>query len=95
MSTVKGSVTHIKIKEYFHHSLIVQNKYPSLSFSYADLHKKITNKIAPSIEIWLKWPPLGIVAFNPINMSILNTIILLSSGICLQKVTVKYTVPQT
>nr|WOW98988.1 cytochrome c oxidase subunit III [Cixiini sp.] len=36
--------------------------------------------LAPSIEIGLKWPPKGIETFNPMEMPLLNTIILLSSG---------------
>lgn len=47
------------------------------SFFWAYFH----SRIAPSIEIGINWPPKGIIAFNPINIPILNTIILLRSGV--------------
>ena len=34
----------------------------------------------PNIEIGIMWPPTGIKSFNPINVPLLNTIILISSG---------------
>jgi cytochrome c oxidase subunit 3 len=37
--------------------------------------------ISPSIEIGQNWPPISITFFNPIRVPLLNTIILLSSGI--------------
>nr|UFK32194.1 cytochrome c oxidase subunit III [Agnesiella kamala] len=48
-----------------------------LSFFWAFFH----SSLSPSIEIGLKWPPLGIMTFNPMNIPMLNTMILLSSGI--------------
>lgn len=37
--------------------------------------------LAPSIELGILWPPKGIIPFNPNEIPLLNTIILLSSGL--------------
>nr|YP_010996497.1 cytochrome c oxidase subunit III [Sophonia microstaina]WPC85239.1 cytochrome c oxidase subunit III [Sophonia microstaina] len=47
------------------------------SFFWAFLH----SSLSPNVEIGLQWPPLGIKPFNPMNIPMLNTMILLCSGI--------------
>lgn len=47
------------------------------SFFWAFFH----NRLSPSIEIGTMWPPLGIIPFNATQVPLLNTLILLASGI--------------
>nr|APX40725.1 cytochrome c oxidase subunit 3 [Longitarsus rutilus] len=48
-----------------------------ISFFWAFFH----SSLSPSIEIGLEWPPKGITTFNPIEIPLLNTLILLTSGL--------------
>nr|ARH55085.1 cytochrome c oxidase subunit 3 [Mecinus janthinus] len=39
------------------------------------------SSLSPSIELGMNWPPKGIKPFNPLEIPLLNTMILLSSGL--------------
>nr|AXS65354.1 cytochrome c oxidase subunit 3 [Cucujoidea sp. 7 KM-2017] len=47
-----------------------------LSFFWGYFHSSLT----PAMEIGLMWPPKGITPFNPSQIPLLNTLILLTSG---------------
>nr|YP_011016965.1 cytochrome c oxidase subunit III [Aegus fukiensis]AFQ62172.1 cytochrome c oxidase subunit III [Cheironitis sp. MJTNT-2012]WQB61567.1 cytochrome c oxidase subunit III [Aegus fukiensis] len=48
-----------------------------ISFFWGFFH----SSLAPSIELGMNWPPKGIEPFNPLQIPLLNTLILLTSGL--------------
>lgn len=56
---------------------IVSEVFFFISFFWGFFHRRLS----PSIEIGLNWPPKGIRPFNPIQIPLLNTLILLTSGL--------------
>nr|QWB85773.1 cytochrome c oxidase subunit III [Phlyctenosis sp. N135] len=48
-----------------------------ISFFWGFFH----NSLSPSVELGMMWPPKGVMPFNPIQIPLLNTLILLTSGL--------------
>nr|ALO76695.1 cytochrome c oxidase subunit 3 [Melittomma sp. MEL01] len=48
-----------------------------VSFFWGFFH----NSLSPTIEMGMNWPPKGVQPFNPVQIPLLNTLILLSSGL--------------
>nr|AHN85831.1 cytochrome c oxidase subunit III [Chilo auricilius] len=56
---------------------IISEIFFFISFFWAFFH----SSLSPNIEIGIMWPPMSIMTFNPYQIPLLNTIILITSGI--------------
>jgi hypothetical protein len=56
---------------------IISEVFFFISFFWVFFHRRLS----PTIELGSTWPPTGIIPFNPLQIPLLNTTILLASGV--------------
>nr|YP_010946406.1 cytochrome c oxidase subunit III [Haplosymploce aurantiaca]WGO57124.1 cytochrome c oxidase subunit III [Haplosymploce aurantiaca] len=56
---------------------IISEVFFFASFFWAFFH----SSLSPTVELGSLWPPMGIIPFNPLQIPLLNTAILLASGV--------------
>nr|ARX96632.1 cytochrome c oxidase subunit 3 [Osmia excavata] len=80
-STFQGfhSLSVMKLMKFSMILFIISELFFFISLFWAYFHAMSS----PSIEIGLLWPPKNIIMFNPFSIPLLNSLILISSGISL------------
>nr|UCP07155.1 cytochrome c oxidase subunit III [Orthomeria smaragdinum] len=78
-STLQGYHTNVVIKglKWGMILFILSEVFFFISFFWTFFHMSLS----PASQIGMNWPPMNIIPFNPMQIPLLNTIILLTSGV--------------